>query len=169
VNYSARKLDRKIRAEYSNDPDFRIRKVIEPVNTAAYKLGSRTGRFEIYEYLSAVYRMYRRWKHRKIAQRTARLMAHRLDLPRRKGVSPIRILIEATFPSADYKQKSRWVRALQYASSEGASADELGSFFRSRRGVAGLSCTRFRRHRVRCFMEQEVRDGEKAVYAGVQA
>jgi hypothetical protein len=32
-----------------------------------------------------------------------------------------------------------------------------------------LSCTRFRRHRVRCFMEQEVRHGEKAVYAGVQA
>jgi hypothetical protein len=32
-----------------------------------------------------------------------------------------------------------------------------------------LSCTRFRRHRVRCFMEQEVRHGEKAVYTGVQA
>jgi len=32
-----------------------------------------------------------------------------------------------------------------------------------------LSCTRFRRHRVRCFMEQEVRHGEKTVYAGVQA
>jgi hypothetical protein len=32
-----------------------------------------------------------------------------------------------------------------------------------------LSCTRFRRHRVRCFMEQEVRHGETAVYAGVQA
>jgi ABC transporter substrate binding protein len=33
----------------------------------------------------------------------------------------------------------------------------------------GMSCTRFRRHQVRCFMEQEVRYGEKAVYAGVQA
>ena len=32
-----------------------------------------------------------------------------------------------------------------------------------------LSCTRFRRHRVRCFMEQEVGHGETAVYAGVQA
>jgi hypothetical protein len=27
-----------------------------------------------------------------------------------------------------------------------------------------MSCTRFRRHQVRCFMEQEVRHGEKAVY-----
>jgi hypothetical protein len=32
-----------------------------------------------------------------------------------------------------------------------------------------VSCARFRRHRVRCFMEQEVRHGEKAVYARVQA
>ena len=33
----------------------------------------------------------------------------------------------------------------------------------------GVSCTRFRRHRVRCFMEQEVCHGETAVYPGVQA
>jgi hypothetical protein len=39
----------------------------------------------------------------------------------------------------------------------------------SGRKLDKLSCTRFRRHRVRCFMEQEVRHGEKAVYAGVQA
>ena len=32
-----------------------------------------------------------------------------------------------------------------------------------------LSCTRFRRRRVRCFMEQEVCHGETAVYARVQA
>ena len=32
-----------------------------------------------------------------------------------------------------------------------------------------MSCTRFRRHQVRCFMEREVRHGEKAVYTGVQA
>ena len=36
-------------------------------------------------------------------------------------------------------------------------------------GSHQMSCTRFRRHQVRCFMEQEVRHGEKAVYAGVQA
>jgi hypothetical protein len=35
--------------------------------------------------------------------------------------------------------------------------------------IGHLSCTRFRRHRVRCFMEQEVCHGETAVYAGVQA
>jgi hypothetical protein len=34
---------------------------------------------------------------------------------------------------------------------------------------ARLACTRFRRHRVRCFMEREVSHGETKVYAGVQA
>jgi hypothetical protein len=139
VDHSARKPVRKTRAAYPNDPGLKIRKLIEPVTTAAHKLESRTGRFEIYDYLSAVYRIYRHWKRRKIAHRTARLLSYGLDIPRRKGVSPIRILIEATFPSADSRQKSRWVRALQYASSEGASADELRSFFRSRLGVAGCA------------------------------
>jgi hypothetical protein len=32
-----------------------------------------------------------------------------------------------------------------------------------------VSCTRFRRHQVRCFMELEVRHGETEVYARVQA
>ena len=36
-------------------------------------------------------------------------------------------------------------------------------------GELDMSCTRFRRHRVRCFMEQEVCHGETAVYPGVQA
>jgi hypothetical protein len=35
--------------------------------------------------------------------------------------------------------------------------------------VLCLACTRFRRHRVRCFMEREVSHGETKVYAGVQA
>jgi hypothetical protein len=37
------------------------------------------------------------------------------------------------------------------------------------RVLAGLSCTRFRRHQVRCFMELKVCHGETEVYARVQA
>jgi hypothetical protein len=53
-------------------------------------------------------------------------------------------------------------------------AEKLKENFKAHLGTEplikiNLSCTRFRRHRVRCFMEQEVRHGEKAVYAGVQA
>jgi hypothetical protein len=36
-------------------------------------------------------------------------------------------------------------------------------------GCGCLSCTRFRRHQVRCFMEQEVGHGETEVHARVQA
>jgi bifunctional non-homologous end joining protein LigD len=35
--------------------------------------------------------------------------------------------------------------------------------------IREMSCTRFRRHQVRCFMEQEVCHGEAAVYPRVQA
>jgi hypothetical protein len=38
-----------------------------------------------------------------------------------KGASPIRVLIEATPPVAKVRQKSRWVRAQKYVSSEVAS------------------------------------------------
>src|SRR5205085_6992917 len=35
--------------------------------------------------------------------------------------------------------------------------------------LSSVSCTRFRRHQVRCFMEQEVGHGETEVHARVQA
>jgi 7,8-dihydropterin-6-yl-methyl-4-(beta-D-ribofuranosyl)aminobenzene 5'-phosphate synthase len=42
------------------------------------------------------------------------------------------------------------------------------SFYRKDESLP-LSCTRFRRHQVRCFMEQEVCHGETEVHARVQA
>jgi hypothetical protein len=107
--------------------------------TTARIIRSGRGRFELYEYLSTIYRTYRSWKRRKIARKTARLMARELEIAWRKDISPIRILIEATLPSADPKQKSRWVRALQYASLEAAPTTSLKEFFRARRGIAGCA------------------------------
>ena len=79
------------------------------------------------------------------------------------------------------KLRSAWVKVydlLAKTMQAGADAAELGAsssrslpkdLLRKAAKKHPLSCTRFRRHRVRCFMEQEVRHGEKAVYAGVQA
>jgi hypothetical protein len=58
---------------------------------------------------------------------------------RRKGSSPIRVIIEATYPTADHKQKSRWVRALEFAAEEKTPAKELIELFRSRGGIAGCA------------------------------
>src|SRR5436190_24000146 len=98
---------------------------IETATIAARNLKGRVGRFEVYEYLSAVYRQYRKWKRRQVSRQTARRIARHFEIPWRKGLSPLRVLIEASMPGADPKQKSRWTRALEYASSKGTSADGL--------------------------------------------
>ncbi len=104
------------------------------------KLRRRSGRFELYDLLEAVYRVYIDWKRRKIAKRSARTLADEMNIVRRKGMSPIRVLVEATLPSADLKQKSRWVRALEYVYSENVPPCRLRKFIRTHGGVAGCAC-----------------------------
>src|ERR1700722_11192509 len=95
---------------------------IQPAKEAAARLKQRGGRFEVYSFLTSIYRVYMDWKRRKTAKRSAHALADELNIVRRKGTNPIRILIEATLPGANLKQKSRWVRALEYAYSENVPA-----------------------------------------------
>jgi hypothetical protein len=75
------------------------------------------------------------------------------------------------FPDAEEGKKLRWIIR------DNRSFDFRGIGFQWKEYLAyandsgewDMSCTRFRRHQVRCFMEPEVRHGEKAVYTGVQA
>jgi hypothetical protein len=112
---------------------------IQSVRKAATRLNRRTGRFEIYGYLEAVYSVFVGWKVRKIAKRSSRELAEELDIVRRKGMSPIRILIEATLPRAHFKHKSRWVRALEYVRSQHVSPSDFSHFVRTRGGLAGCA------------------------------
>jgi hypothetical protein len=70
---------------------------------------------------------------------SSRLLATKAGIARRKGMSPIRVLIEATLPTATVKQKSRWVRALQYLSSERVRPGEFRRFIRANGGIAGCA------------------------------
>jgi len=90
-------------------------------------------------YAKSIYRVYMRWKDRRVARRSARLMAQELSITRRKGTSPMHVLIEATFPGADLRQKSRWVRALEYLASEDVPAREFKRFMRANGGLAGCA------------------------------
>jgi hypothetical protein len=106
---------------------------------AAARFGRRSGRFEIYDLLNAVYRIYIDWKDRKIVKRSARVLADKMKIIRRKGMSPFRLLIETILPNADFKQKSRWVRALEYVCSENAPPSRFRKFIRTHGGVAGCA------------------------------
>jgi hypothetical protein len=112
---------------------------IRSAKEAAARLNKRVGRFEIYSFLKSIYRVYMRWKDRRVARRSARLMAQDLSITRRKGASPMRVTIEATFPRADLRQKSRWVRALEYLASEGVPAHEFKRVIRANGGLAGCA------------------------------
>lgn len=65
---------------------------IQSAKEAAARLNKRVGRFEIYSFLKSIYRVYMRWKDRRVAKRSARLLAHELSITRRKGTSPMRVL-----------------------------------------------------------------------------
>jgi hypothetical protein len=112
---------------------------IQPAKEAAAGLKRRVGRFETYDFLEAIYRVYINWKCRKIAKRWARTLAGEMNIVQRKGMSPIRVLIEARLPSADFKQKSRWVRALEYVYSERVAPPQFRKFVRTHGGIAGCA------------------------------
>ena len=106
---------------------------------AAASLQPRVGRFELYDYLEGIYSIYFEWKRRKCARRLALGLAEELDIAQRKGMSPIRVLIEATLPNAHFKQKSRWVRALEFVYSASVSPSRFRRFVGTRGGVAGCA------------------------------
>jgi hypothetical protein len=112
---------------------------IQPAKEAAARLKRRVGRFEIYDLLEAVYRVHTDWARRKLAKRSARTLAYELGIVRRKGMSPIRVLIEATLPDADLKQKSRWVRALEYVAKEATPVEHFRKFIGAHGGLAGCA------------------------------
>jgi hypothetical protein len=112
---------------------------IQPARQAAARLKQPVGRFDLYDLLEAIYRIYVDWKKRKVAKRSTRLITDGLAIERRKGMTPIRVLIEATIPRANFKQKSRWVRAIEYIYSEDVSPSKFSKFVRSRGGIAGCA------------------------------
>jgi hypothetical protein len=64
-------------------------------------------------------------------------MAQELSITLRKGISPIPVLIEATFPGADLRQKSWWLKALEYLASEDVPPREFKRFIRANGGLVG--------------------------------
>jgi hypothetical protein len=112
---------------------------IQLVKKAAARLKQRGGRFEIYDLLEAIYRVYVDWKRRKIAKRSARTLCDEMKLIQRKGMSPIRVLIEAMVPDADFKQKSRWARSLEYVHTENVSPAQFRNFVRTHGGISGCA------------------------------
>jgi hypothetical protein len=117
----------------------KLNTVIHPIKKVAIGIGARSARFRLYDFLEATYRVYVDWKRSKAANRSARALVSQLALVQRKGTSPIRVLIEATLPNADLKQKSRWVRALEYVHSEDVPPSQFRRFLGNHGGLTGCA------------------------------
>ena len=138
----------KIRAPHSNGSfnfsrpiglDSKTWSYVEPILQALQQAQHQIGRFRFYGYLAAVYRTYKESKDLGISKRMARNLAEHLEIPRRRDTSPVRTLIDATFPALDPKQKSRWSRALEFAALTKTTPDDLPKLFKNRSGISGCS------------------------------
>jgi hypothetical protein len=139
-------------------PEFAA--AIQPIKEAAAKLKRRSGRSEIYDLLEAIYHLHSNWKRRKIAKRSAHAFADELKIVQRKGMSPIRILIEVALPTFDFKQKSRWVRALEYVAYEDVSANTFRQFVLANGGLAGCARSAALANRKRRRSRREAPEGD---------
>jgi hypothetical protein len=119
--------------------DTKTWRYLEPILEALQQAQQETGRFKFYDYLAAVYRTFKEWKDLGISKRMARRVAKYFGVLQRKGTSPARTLIDATFPGLEPKQKSRWSRALEFAALTKVTPDNLPKLFRNSSGIAGCA------------------------------
>jgi hypothetical protein len=119
--------------------DSKTWRYIEPILDALQEAQRQTGRFRFYDYLAAVYRTYKTWKDLGISRRMARRVVKHCGSPCRKGTSPARMLIDATFPALDPKQKSRWSRALEFAALRKVTPNDLLKLLKNSSGIAGCA------------------------------
>jgi hypothetical protein len=85
-----------------------------------------------------VYRLYRRFRRRRVAQKSAERIAKLFGLTIRNGTHPIRVFIDAT-STADNKTKWRWTQALRFAWAERHAWTTLPTFVRNYGGAAGCA------------------------------
>jgi hypothetical protein len=133
---------------------------IHPATEAAERPRRRVGRFKIYDVLEAIYRIYVGWKRLRVAKKSAYTLANELNLAWRRGMTPIRVLIEATIPHVTCKQKSRWVRALEYVYSQDVSIERFRRFVGRHGGLAGCAQLAVRVNRKRRRPRRECVEGD---------
>jgi hypothetical protein len=122
-------LEEKIRGE--------IKKLRALEETA---FGPRHGKYDFYDYLEGVWKLYSKWKGANKAQSRARRLASMYKFKLRKNTHPIRAIIDASSKKS-VGDKSEWTRALKYAARNRSQIDKVGfrEFLASNGGPAGCA------------------------------
>lgn len=119
------------------------RKIIEritDVRKTADLVSRSKRRFSEYRYLRSVLRAYQYLADKTLLTAMMEIAPAVLIVPARANWHPLRVLIEATmWTQIDYRTRSRWTRALQYAIAREIDPDQLPRFIRANNGIAGCA------------------------------
>jgi len=102
--------------------------------------GPRSGRFDFYNYLEAVLKVYWSWKDDG-ARKTGRARVRKLyGIPARKGQKTLHVLVAATSKQQS-RTKNRWVQGLQFAAKQRHRIEKKGfeAFCQANGGIAGCA------------------------------
>ena len=102
--------------------------------------GPRHGKYDFYEYLEGVWKLFLKWRGIRKSQARAKRLASLHGFKLRANTHPIRTIIDAS-SRQDVRVKSRWTRALQYAEKHKSQVEKVGlsEFLESNGGPAGCS------------------------------
>lgn len=112
---------------------------IKKVRRAAEKAARSKRRFAHYRYLRAVLSAYRFFEENDLLHHLVEIAPSVLKTSVRKKWHPLRVVLEATCDSPDYKVRSKWTRALEYAVAEKVDPKDLTQFIRAHGGIAGCA------------------------------
>jgi hypothetical protein len=118
---------------------------------------SSRNRDGIYSYLTAVFQLVTWWQHYGIAKMYARrAMSFKAGRPVDHVPEPFTAIILCTADSTkvDYRMRSKWSRALRYASTFKRRDESLASFMR-RRGGINCCAARFARRLGRMILKRD--------------
>ena len=122
-------LEEKIRGEIE-----RLRELEEKV------FGPRHGKYDFYDYLEEVWKLYLKWKIAKKIKARARQLSSWYKVKLRKNTHLTRAIIDAS-SKKHVGDKSEWTRALKYAERNRSRVEKLGlrKFLESNGGPAGCA------------------------------
>lgn len=112
---------------------------IRKVRRAAEKAAESKERFADYRYLRAVLSAYIYFEDNDLLPHLTEIAPSLLKTAVRKNQHPLRVILEASCIQPDLRMRSRWTRALEYATAAKIDPKELVRFFRAHNGIAGCA------------------------------
>jgi hypothetical protein len=118
----------------------RAREIEELRKLEKKTFGPRHGKFDFYDYLEAVVKLYLEWKTEKKSKVRAKQLATYHNVKLRKNTHPTRAIIDAS-SEQDVQVKSEWTRALQYLEKNAAQVQKEGfkKFVGNNGGISGCA------------------------------